>query len=519
VATLDPLPGPRFEDVAERAGLVFRYDAGARGDLFIADTMGGGVGLFDADGDGWLDVYLVGGCPLPVDPNAPPAPNRLFRNKGDGTFKDVSESSKVGGFGYGMGCATGDYDGDGDTDLFVTGFGATVLYRNEGDGTFKDVTRAAGVQSDRWTTAAGFADLDDDGDLDLVAITYVAADPKSSPACEDAAGKPIHCPPGKFPAQVDHLFRNNGDGTFRDVAREAGLDLPDGRGLGLAIADFNGDGRPDLFVANDAVPDFLFLNQGGLHFQEVGAASGAAYNGLAGLRDGRVDLVHTNFRNEGNTFLRNLDGGLFADATAGAGLDGPSRPVTGFGVAALDADNDGFLDLFVANGHVDDQPWLGQPMAQPPHFYRGGPAGTFAIRPAASLGAYFAGARVARGVAAGDLDRDGRVDLVVVHRDSPVALLRNVSERGHWLAFTLAGRAKGRGAPPIGAVVTVRAQGRSMTRVVTAGTGYLSSHDARLDFGLGASTQADLVEVRWPSGAVTRLEYVAGDRVLELREP
>ncbi|HEV3121349.1 MAG TPA: FG-GAP-like repeat-containing protein, partial [Isosphaeraceae bacterium] len=255
----------RFEEVADRVGLSFHYRSWANGNLFIGDTMGGGVGLFDYDADGWLDVYCVGGCPLPYDEVHPPAPNRLFHNKGNGTFEDVTGHAGVGGRGYGMGCAVGDYDNDGHDDLFVTGLGATVLYRNRGDGTFDDVTQRAGVSSTRWTTAAGFADLDSDGDLDLVVIAYVEADPRNPVTCKDPLGHSIHCPPGHFPPQHDLLFRNNGDGTFTDASRDAGLqaggsaDLGshNGPGLGLAIADLHGGGRLDLFVANDATPNFL----------------------------------------------------------------------------------------------------------------------------------------------------------------------------------------------------------------------------------------------------------------------
>ncbi|MEW4571524.1 VCBS repeat-containing protein, partial [Tautonia sp. JC769] len=273
----------------------------------------------------------------------------------------------------------------------VTGFGSTALYRNNGDGTFTDITESAGVWSDRWSTAAGFADLDRDGDLDLFVVTYVEADPKTAPECRDSVGRPIHCPPGRFPAQFDLLYRNDGDGTFTDVSAEAGIEVPDGRGLGLAIADFDGDGLLDLFVANDAVPDFLFRNLGGLRFEEVGVASGAAFDGAGRATasmgvvaddldgDGLIDLFHTNFRNEPNTFLRNLGGGLFVDATTGSGLDGPSLPVTGFGTVALDFDNDGTLDLFVSNGHVDDQPWIDQPMAQPPLAFLGRPGGRYVL--------------------------------------------------------------------------------------------------------------------------------------------
>jgi tetratricopeptide (TPR) repeat protein len=520
--------GPRFVEGAMRRGLVFSYDCGATSDQFIGDTMGGGVGLFDADGDGWLDVYFVNGCRLPIDPDRPPAPNRLFRNNGDGTFADVTAGAGVGGRGYGMGCAVGDYDNDGHDDLFVTGLGSTLLYHNNGDGTFTDVTMKAGVGSTRWCTAAGFGDLDGDGDLDLVVVTYVEADPRNAPDCHSALGHPIHCPPGKFPAQFDHLFRNNGDGTFTDVSREAGLEVPDGRGLGLAIADLDGDGWLDLFVANDAVPNFLFLNRGGLRFEETATAAGAAYDGTGNATasmgvvaddldgDGRLDLLHTNFRNEGNTFLHNLGSGLFVDASARAGLDAPSRPMTGFGAAALDADNDGRLDLFVANGHVDDQPWIRLPMAQLPQSYTGLADGRFDAAPAGAVSTYFASPVVGRGMAAGDLDNDGLVDLVVIHRDAPAALLHNTSVGGHWLGLRLVGTASSR--TPIGARATCRAGGRTFVRWLTSGTSYLSAHDQRLWFGLGAAATIDELEVLWPSGSVQRLYGLKADRVLDLRE-
>lgn len=519
---------PRFVEQAAAAGLRFTLDSGLTDDMFIADTMGGGVGLLDADGDGLLDVYFVSGCPLPVDPASPPAPNRLFRNKGDGGFSDETARAGVGGVGYGMGCASADYDADGDADLFVTGLGRTVLYRNNGDGSFSDVTEEAGVQSDRWTTAAGFADLDGDGDLDLVVVTYVDANPGDRRDCRDAAGERIHCPPGKFSAQADHLFRNNGDGTFTDVAGEAGLNAPEGRGLGLAVADLDGDGLLDLYIANDASPDFLYRNLGALRFEEVGASSGVSSNG-EGLStasmgvaaedldgDGLLDLFHANFRNEANTLSRNLGGGQFLDATATAGLDAPSRPVTGFGTAAFDADNDGRIDLFVANGHVDDQPGLGQPMAQPPHFYRGGPGGRFALVEASPPGGYFSRRFVGRGAAAGDLDNDGRVDLVVVHRDGPAALSRNVSDAGHWLMLRLIG---GRSGPsPVGARVTCLAGGRTIVRHVTTGTGYLSAQDPRTHLGLGQAKVIESLEVAWPSGLKQRWTDLRADRILEIRE-
>jgi tetratricopeptide (TPR) repeat protein len=517
----------RFEDISARSGLVFQYDSGASPKLYLPDTMGGGVGLIDYDGDGRLDVYFVNGCPLPVDPVHPSTPNKLFRNRVDGTFEDVTARAGVAGHGYGMGCCVADYDNDGDDDLYVTGLGRAILYRNRGDGTFEDVTSRAGVGSDRWTTASGFGDLDGDGDLDLVVVTYVESDPKNVPDCRDPLGKPMHCPPGHFPAQTDHLFRNNGDGTFTEFAKEAGFDVPAGLGLGLAIVDLDGDGKLDVFVANDAAPNFFFRNLGGLKFEEVGVTAGLAYDGTGRATasmgviaddldgDGRVDIFHTNFLNEPNTLHSNLGGGLFDDTTLRAGLDAPSRPVTGFGTAALDVDNDGKLDVFVANGHVDDRPWAGHPMAQRPHLYHGAGRGRYELVPPPSADSYFARTVVGRGAAAGDLDGDGRVDLVVVHRDAPAAFLKNVTEGGHWIGLRLIGASP---RTPIGARVSCTAGGRTSVRWLAGGTSYLSSNDPRVFFGLGTARTVDRLEVRWPSGAVRSWERLPADRVVELRE-
>jgi tetratricopeptide (TPR) repeat protein len=522
-----PDTGPRLEDVADRIGISFRYDCGATPNLFIGDTMGGGVALLDYDNDGWLDIYFVNGCPLPFDRESPPRPNKLYRNRGGRGFEDVTERAGVAGRGYGMGCAVGDFDGDGHDDLFLTGLDRTILYRNRGDGRFEDVTARAGVSSSRWTTAAGFGDLDRDGDIDLMVVTYVEADLADARECRDKSGRLIHCEPGRFQAQFDHLFRNNGDGTFTDVSREAGIEVPEGKGLGLAIADLDGDGRLDLFVANDGTPNFLFRNRGNLHFEEVALTSGVGYDGTGRPTasmgvvaedldgDGRIDLFHTNFIDQANTLRRNIGGGLFADGTLAANLAAPSRAKTGFGTTALDVDNDGRLDLFVANGHTDDLPWFDNPMAQTAQLFLGRDGGRFELAgPEASP--YFARPVVGRGVAAGDLDNDGRVDLVVVHRDAPAAVLRNVSRGGHWLGLRLRGTRSGRN--PIGACVSCRAGGRSQVRWLTSGTSYLSASDSRLWFGLGPSPIAEYLEVRWPSGEVQSWSRLPADRILDIVE-
>jgi tetratricopeptide (TPR) repeat protein len=520
---------PKFIDAAARAGLVFTFDHGPTPDHQLPETMSGGVGLLDYDGDGRLDVYCVQGGPLVPQPGRGFTGDRLFRNRGDGTFEDVTERSGIAAMpcGYGHGVAVGDVDNDGRPDVFVTHFGSYALYRNRGDGTFEDRTQAAGLGGPRgWPTSAAFADLDADGDPDLYVCHYLRWDPAHPRRCLGAETKrPEYCSPKGFEAEPDHLFRNDG-GRFVDVSAEAGISDPDGRGLGVVAADLDGDGRVDLFVANDTTANLAFFNQGGLRFREAGLESGLAANAssgfLAGMGvacgdadgDGRPDLAVTNFYDEATTFYRNLGGGLFADHSADAGVTLASRYLLGFGVAFFDFDNDGRLDLVTANGHVNDSRPL-YPYAMPMQLLAGRAGGRFQDV-SAIAGPPLTTPRLGRGLAAGDLDNDGRVDLLVVSQAEPLAYLHNRAEGGHFLSLRLEATRTARDA--VGARVVVTGGGRRQTAWRTAGGSYLSASDPRLHFGLGPASRAESVEVHWPHGNTDRFENVDADAAYHLRE-
>ncbi len=365
----DP-PPIAFRDSAG-SGVVFRFQSGSRGRHDLPEIMGGGVAMIDVDGDGHLDLYFCNGGPIGDGPDPPGA---LFRNKGDGTFTPLPDPPP--GPPYAMGCAVGDYDGDGRDDLFVTGWRGQRLYRNEGKGKFADVTDRAGLASDLWSTSAAFADLDGDGDLDLFVVAYLDYDPATAPFIAAPDGKRDFGAPDDFPSQPNRLYRNNGDGTFTDVGKSAGVARPEGRGLGVLVADLVGDGGLDVYVANDGSPCFLFENRGGLKFQEVAAPAGVAVDGrggpLAGMGvalgevDGRDTLLVGNLFGLSTIAFAATSRGVFEDATARLGLDGATRRVTGFGLALADFDGDGHLDLIQANGHVLDRERLGVPLAMKP---------------------------------------------------------------------------------------------------------------------------------------------------------
>jgi tetratricopeptide (TPR) repeat protein len=528
---------PKFRDDAEAAGLRFVYDNDQSPLRRLPETMGGGVGLIDYNGDGFLDVYAVQGGRFPPGDAPSGDGDRLFRNKGDGTFEDVTRRAGIEALrrGFGHGVAVADYDNDGHPDLFVTRWGTYALYRNRGDGTFEDVTERSGLGGQRdWPTSAAFADLDGDGDLDLYVCHYLKWDPARSRPCPDAdrPGSYLYCVPRAFEAEPDHVFRNDG-GRFTDVTAEAGVVDLDGRGLGVVIADLDGDDRPDIFVANDMTANLLFRNLGGFRFEEVGEASGVASSGEGGYQagmgiacgdldgDGLPDLAVTNFYGESTTLFHNLGGGLFADRTAAAGLSAPSRYVLGFGAFFLDANNDGRLDLATANGHVNDfRPAI--PYAMPAQLYLGTGGGRLA-EVSDRAGGCWRVERVGRGMAVGDLDNDGRQDVVILAQKGPLAYFHNVGvggkgRGGHFLTLQLEGTRSNRDA--VGARVRVTASGRAEVAQRLGGGSFLSAGDGRLHFGLGEGDQvprAD-VEIRWPSGRVDRYDGLPTDSAYHLVE-
>jgi enediyne biosynthesis protein E4 len=524
---------PEFRDDAEAVGLRFIYDNGhTRQTPRPPEAMGGGVGLLDFDGDGWLDVYLVQGGPFPAGQSASQDGDRLFRNKTDGTFEDVTERTALTAYGrgYGHGVAVGDYDNDGRPDLFVTRWRAYALYRNKGDGTFEDATARAGLGGDRdWPTSAAFADLDRDGDLDLYVCHYLRYDETNPRRCSHPDSPARHeCNPLDFDALPDHVFRNDA-GRFVDVTESAGLSESTGRGLGVVAADFDGDDHVDLFVANDMSANYLYRNKGGFKFEEVGVVAGTAASAEGGYKagmgvacgdldgDGKVDLAVTNYYGESTTFYRNLGGGMFADHSVAIGLSAPTRLLLGFGIAFVDVDNDGRLDVLSANGHVIDPR---------PRFPWTMPLQVLAMRPKGRLldvsmraGALFQPLHLGRGLAAGDLDNDGRVDALAVCQNEPVVYMHNQTRReptGHFLVLRLEGTQSNRDA--VGATVTVRCGERQWVAVRYGGGSYESANDPRIRFGLGPATTADRVEVRWPTGKIDHYSGLNADAGYLLRE-
>jgi enediyne biosynthesis protein E4 len=515
---------PWFEEVAARAGLDFVHRSGHQTKHYLPEIMGGGAALFDMDNDGWLDLYLVQSGNL-LEPER--GGNRLYRNRGDGTFEDVTQASGAGAAGYGMGAAAGDFDNDGFTDLYVTNVGQNVLLKNDGHGHFIDVTARAGVASRGWSTSAAFFDYDGDGALDLFVAHYLNWRPAAEVECFSLTGVPDYCSPASYDLpSAATLYHNNRDGTFTDVSVASGVAGAVGNGLGVVTGDFDGDGRIDVFVANDRTPNHLWLNQGGGRFRESALLAGCALDqdGVAksGMGthavdadgDGDLDLLVVNLDGESDSFFRN-QGRFFVDDTAAAGLRTTSRPFTRFGAALLDFDNDGALDLYEANGRVGLQSvrYSADPYAEPSLLFRGLPGPRFEeVAPRGGTATPLIAS--SRAAAFGDIDNDGGIDVVVVNRDARPFLLHNVVKpRGHFVLLRVLDE---HGRDALGAELTVKVGGATLRRDVRAAYSYLASNDPRVHIGLGQETVAREVVVRWPDGVRETFGDLPADRVAVL---
>lgn len=534
-------PSIRFEDVTQKLNIHFQQQASATSQKYLPETMGSGVALFDYDNDGRLDIFVVNGARIddPMPKGAMPVKdspkywNRLFHQRADGTFEDVTEKAGLSGIGYGMGVAVGDYDNDGYDDLYVTALGGNRLYHNNGNGTFTDVTAAAGVGGSGWSTSAAFVDYDNDGLLDLVVARYLDWSFDKNIYCgEKRPGYRSYCHPDLFNGASPLLFHNDGHGHFTDVTAKAGLGSTEGKGLGVAIADYDHDGNMDIFFANDATRQFLYRNKGNGTFEDVAMQAGIAvdgvgktYNGM-GVdfsdydNDGNPDLIISNLATQKYAVYQNLGDGTFDYASYGSGIGAITFLHSGWGLHFADLDNDGHKDLIVAQGHVMDNIELNFPhlrYKEPPLIARN--TGKKFGDVSAQAGPVFQQAWAARGLAVGDIDNDGRIDAVLVVHDGPLIVLRNTSNnKNHWLTLKLEGRKSNRDGIGAEIKLTTLSGGEQYVTVSTTGS-YLSASDRRAHFGLGSDASAKSIEIRWPSGIVQKLENVRADQIVNVTEP
>jgi hypothetical protein len=535
-----PPPGPQapspvtFTDITAQSRIDFRHAASMTSQKYLLESMGGGCALFDYDNDGRLDIYFTNGARLGDPATRASQPdkrdakywNRLYHQKPDGTFEDVTERAGVRGSGYSMGAAAADYDADGLVDLYVTAYGANTLYRNRGDGTFEDVTKRAGVAGAGWSTSAGWIDYDADGRLDLFVARYMDWDfERGSIYCGDPRpGFRAYCHPDNFKGASNLLFRQKADGTFEDVTANAKIADPNGKGLGVAFADFDGDGWTDIFVANDSVRQQLYRNRGDGTFEDIAELSGTGYdeNGrtFAGMgvdagdydNDGHPDIIITALSNETYPLYHNNGDGTFTYATNHSGVGQITILNSGWGTHFMDADSDGLQDIFVAQGHVLDtiektSSYL--KYRQQPLLMRNNGKGF--VNVSATAGASFLGAVAARGAAFGDIDNDGDTDIVVNVLDAPPLVLRNDGTKNHWLGLQLTAAGGKRAAYGARVVVTDGNNLRQTFEVTGAGS-YLSSNDTRLLVGLGAAATLKSIEIRWPGKPPERYTNLAVDK-------
>ena len=529
-----PVPIHPFEEIPPAmSGISWVHNAGKSTSRYLPETTGPGCAFLDYDNDGWIDIYLVnsGQCDF-FTPN-PPLRNALYRNNRDGTFTDVTEKARVAGGGYGQGVAVGDYDGDGFPDLYVTQYGRSILYHNNGDGTFTDVTEKAGVAAPGWSSSAAWFDYDNDGRLDLFVCQFVAFSKSLNKSCGPGEeGKHGYCIPRLYQPMPNWLFHNNGDGTFTDVSRASGISNYPGKAWGVVATDVNNDGRLDLFVGNDTVPNFLFMNRGNGKFEETATTAGVAYSSEGRARSG-MGVDSADFNQDGwmDLFVANIDREMFAiyqnnhdetfdDQAGPTGIGTATRLMSGWGLKFFDYDNDGNLDLFLANGNPDDliETLHSQVKYQEPlMLFHGTEKGFQNV--SAQGGPAFAKPLSARGMAIGDFNNDGAVDVLVSVNDAaPVLLRNNVGNQNHWLGVKLVGEKSNPDA--VGARITYQAADLKRSRTKVGGGSFLSSHDSRIVLGIGKRPKIDWLEIKWPqpSGAIERLTDLPIDRYITIVE-
>ena len=523
-----------FEEISpEKSGLRWVHTAGKSAARFLPETTGPGCAFFDYDNDGWMDIYLVnsGKCDF-YDPN-PPLRNALYHNNRDGTFTDVTEKARVPGGGYGQGVAVGDFDGDGFPDLYITQYGRSILYHNNGDGTFTDVTEKAGVAAPGWSSSAVWFDYDNDGKLDLFVCQFVEFSRAINKSCGTGEeGKHGYCIPRLYKPMPSWLFHNNGDGTFTDVSKSSGIADSLGKAWGVVATDLNNDGQMDLFVSNDTVPNFVFMNRGKGRFEETGNVAGVAYSGDGRARSG-MGLDSADFNQDGwmDLFVANIDLERFAiyqnnhdetfdDMAAPTGIGIATRLMSGWGLKFFDYDNDGFLDLFLANGNPDDLIESIHSLVkfqEPLMLFHS--TGKGFVNVSAQSGPVFQKPLSARGMAIGDFDNDGATDVLVTNNDgAPVLLHNNLGGQNHWLGVKLVGTKSNPDA--IGARVSYQAQDLKQQRMKVGGGSFLSSHDPRLVLGIGSRPKIDWLEIKWPlpSGKIERFTGLPVDRYITIVE-
>jgi enediyne biosynthesis protein E4 len=528
---------PFSEVPSSSSGITWKHASGASAQKYLPESTGAGCAFFDYDNDGWMDIYLVNSGPCDFWTPPKPLRNALYRNNRDGTFTDVTEKARVPGGGYGMGVAAGDYDGDGFPDLYVTQYGRSILYHNNGDGTFTDVTEKAGVGAPGWASSAVWFDYDNDGRLDLFVCRFVDFSKLKHHACgapniPALAGINEYCYPRIFDPMPSWLFHNNGDGTFTDVSRQTGIADNPGKSWGAVATDINNDGFLDLFVANDTTANFLFANRKGKRFEEIGFTAGVAYGpggkARSGMgvdsadfdQDGWMDLFVTNLDHEFYGLYKNKHDESFDDEATHAGIARATQMMSGWGVKFFDFDNDGLLDLLIANGHPDDlidKISPGVTYSEPLLLFRNTGSGLKNI--SGESGPLFSRELSARGLALGDFDNDGAVDVLISLNDGPPVLLRNYAGRqNHWLGLNLIGKKSNPDA--IGTRISYQAGDLRQGRFKVGGTSYLSSHDPRIVLGLGKREKIDWLEVKWPlpSGKTQRFSDLPIDRYIAIAE-